>query len=77
MEQEHILDAINIDKSELYMSDIQDIVKDKKKFEHYLKKNKDEFFSLILLTLTHKSFDEDEAKEMFEYNQFLNNKNNE
>lgn len=66
MEQEHILDAINIDKSELYMSDIQDIVKDKKKFEHYLKKNKDEFFSLILLTLTHKSFDEDEAKEMFE-----------
>ena len=66
MEQEHILDAINIDKSELYMSDIQEIVKDKKKFEHYLEKNKDEFFSLILLTLTHKSFDEDEAKEMFE-----------
>ena len=66
MEQEHILDAINIDKSELYMSDIQDIEKDKKKFEHYLEKNKDEFFSLILLTLTHKSFDEDEAKEIFE-----------
>ncbi len=66
MEEEHILDAINIDKSELYMSDIQEIVKDKKKFEHYLEKNKDEFFSLILLTLTHKSFDEDEAKEMFE-----------
>ncbi|WP_286682836.1 GGDEF domain-containing protein [Sulfurospirillum sp. MES] len=66
MEQEHILDAINIDKSELYMSDIQDIVKDKKKFEHFLEKNKDEFFSLILLTLTHKSFDEDEAKDLFE-----------
>lgn len=66
MEQEHILDAINIDKSELYMSDIQEIVKDKKKFEHYLEKNKDEFFSLILLTLTHKSFDEDEAKDLFE-----------
>ena len=66
MEQEHNLDAINIDKSELYMSVIQEIVKDKKKFEHYLEKNKDEFFSLILLTLTHKSFDEDEAKEMFE-----------
>ncbi len=66
MEQEHILNAIDIDKSELYMSDIQEIVKDKKKFEHYLEKNKDEFFSLILLTLTHKSFDEDEAKEMFE-----------
>jgi len=66
MEQEHILNAIDIDKSELYMSDIQEIVKDKKKFEHYLEKNKDEFFSLILLTLTHKSFDEDEAKDLFE-----------
>jgi len=41
MEQEHILNAIDIDKSELYMSDIQEIVKDKKKFEHYLEKNKD------------------------------------
>lgn len=43
MEQEHILDAINIDKSELYMSDIQEIVKDKKSLNTTLKRIKMSF----------------------------------
>lgn len=66
MEKNQISDTIDIEKSELYMSNIHNILQDEKKFEQYKKRYKNRLYTLILLTLTHKSFDEKEAKEIFE-----------
>lgn len=66
MEEKQISDAINIEKSNLSLSDILKITQDKNRFQQYYDKYKDKLYGLILLTLTHKSFEEDKAKIIFE-----------
>lgn len=65
-EQSLVTDVINMEKSELCIFDIQDIINDEKKFSQYEKKYQNKLYSLMLLSLTHKSFDEKEAKNLFE-----------
>lgn len=65
MKQSQISNTMDIEKSELYMSDIQQMLKDEKMFQRYEQVYKNKLYSLILLTLTHKSFDEDQAIILF------------
>ena len=65
-EQKQVVNAINLEKSELCISDIYNIINNEKNFSHYEKKYKNRLYSLIILSLTHKSFDELEAKNLFE-----------
>lgn len=65
MNSRQISDTIDIENSELYLSDIKALINDEKKFEQYYDKHKENLYTLILLTLTHISFEEARAKELF------------
>ena len=65
-EHNQVNDVINLEKSELYMAEIYNIIDDKEKISQYEKKYKNRLYYHILLSLTHKSFNEKESKNLFE-----------
>ncbi len=65
MGESKVHEAIEIEKSELHILDIKAIINNDEVYKQYKKKYQDNLYSLILLTLTHKSFDHQEAKELF------------
>ena len=65
-EHNQVNDVINLEKSELYMAEIYNIIDDKEKISQYEKKYKNRLYYHILLSLTHKSFNEKEPKNLFE-----------
>ncbi|MDX9902215.1 MAG: GGDEF domain-containing protein [Aliarcobacter sp.] len=65
-EHNQVNDVINLEKSDLYMAEIYNIIDDKEKISQYEKKYKNRLYYHILLSLTHKSFNEKESKNLFE-----------
>ena len=65
-EHNQVNDVINLEKSELYMAEIYNIIDDIEKISQYEKKYKNRLYYHILLSLTHKSFNEKESKNLFE-----------
>ncbi|WP_404317243.1 GGDEF domain-containing protein [Malaciobacter canalis] len=63
-EQTQVSDTIDIENSQLYICDIERLVSSRQKFKYYYEIYNDELYSLILLTLTHKSFNKKEAKQL-------------
>ena len=59
-EHNQVNDVINLEKSELYMAEIYNIIDDKEKISQYEKKYKKRLYYHILLSLNHKSFNEKE-----------------
>lgn len=62
-EQTQVSDTIDIKNSQLYISDIEKLIKNRQNFKYYYEIYNDELYSLILLTLSHKSFNKKEAKQ--------------
>ncbi len=80
MKSKQIKDLIDIEDSILTIENINDILKDKNKFNFFKKKYGREFYSNILRTITHETYKESTAKQLFKdieiHLEALNNKLN-
>jgi diguanylate cyclase (GGDEF)-like protein len=65
MQSSKVSETIEVEKSQLHILDIKAISKNDEVRKQFEDDYKDNLYSLILLTLTHKSFEEQEAKKLF------------
>lgn len=66
MKNKQIKDLIEIEDSTLSIEDINDILSDENKFNSLKNKYKSQFYSSLLRTITHETYEENNAKELFE-----------